>query len=75
VVGAWKSPKPRRGGVVVRDGGGIPGRGRDKRAHHDKYIGRAEVREWRFAPQRKHDIGCLYTLFDEFSYIRFFKTS
>jgi hypothetical protein len=35
VVGAWKSPKPRRGGVVARDGGCIRGRGRDKRAHRD----------------------------------------
>jgi len=43
VVGAWKSPKPRRGGVVARNGGCIRRRGRDKRAHHDKYIDRAEV--------------------------------
>jgi hypothetical protein len=33
VVGAWKSPKPRRGGVVARDGG--CGQGRDKKAHRD----------------------------------------
>ena len=35
MVGAWKSPKPRRGGVVARDGRCIRGRGRDKRAHRD----------------------------------------
>jgi hypothetical protein len=35
VVGAWKSPKPRRGGVIARDGRYIRGRGRDKRAHRD----------------------------------------
>ncbi len=35
MVGAWKSPKPRRGGVVARDGRCIRGRGRGKRAHCD----------------------------------------
>ena len=35
MVGAWKSPKPWRGGVIARDGRCIHGRGRDKRAHRD----------------------------------------
>jgi hypothetical protein len=53
VVGAWMSPKPRKGGVLARDGG--CGRGRDKRAHRDINIDRG-VRVEDCATTEKNDI-------------------